>query len=80
MPNSEAAVAGMLGGLIGAAIVAEKRYAYLISTVDGKLTIVKKKTMKEILSDRQDSLLEYGNEEDPKSADVLLKYAKVMNN
>ena len=79
IPNGEAVAAGLLGGAIGGAIIAEKRYIYLLNVQSGNLSLVKKKNIHDFLSDHKDLLSEYNMEEDQKSADVILKYIKVLN-
>jgi len=80
VPNSEAATAGLLGGAIGGAMIAERRYVYLIDAKTGEFSLVKKKNIHEVLSDFPEKLSEYDKEEDPKSVDVIFKYVKTLNN
>ena len=79
IPNGEAVTAGLLGGAIGGAILAEKRYVYLLDSKSGEISLVKKKNIHEFLSEHNDLLSKYELEEDQKSVDVILNYIKALN-
>ena len=77
--SQEAMNAGVLGGAIGGAIIAPKRYVYRLGKNSGRIQKVDKEDIENDLAQHPDLLAQYKAEKKPKNSDTILKYAIIIN-
>jgi len=77
--NSEAASAAIMGGAIGGAIIAAKRYVYLFNPKNSNLIKMTEETVPNLLNEHEDLAKRYMQSEDKTDLFLLLSIANELN-
>ncbi len=79
LSSSEAGEVAYLGGAIGGAIAATKRYIYRLGKNSGRIQRLDKDDIEKDLAQYPEELVQYQSEDKPKNIDTILKYAIIIN-